>query len=101
MEIPIVIVVGQKRKAVKKWMEENPMPFPFLIDENREVIKAFDVYHLIGKDALNIAHPSMFLVSEDQRIAFAYVGKNQADRPSDDLTHRKVHDLLSNTLDDE
>lgn len=74
------------------------MPFPFLIDEDREVIKAFDVYHPIGFDAYKIAHPSMFLISGDQKVVYTYVGKNQADRPSDDLTHQKVHELLSATL---
>jgi peroxiredoxin len=99
LNVPIVVIAGQKRQVVKKWLEKNPMPFPFLIDEDRAVIKAFDVYHPIGLDAYKIAHPSMFLISADQKIVYAYVGKNQSDRPSDDLTHQKVHELLSDALE--
>lgn len=84
---------------MKAWLEENPMPFPFLIDEDRKVIKQFDVYHPIGIDAFNIARPSLFLISAKQSIAFAYVGKNQFDRPSEDLTSRKVQELIHHTVD--
>lgn len=82
-------------------MDEHPMPFPVLIDEDRSVIKAFDVYNPIGVDAFRIAHPSMFLVSAEGTILFAYVGENQADRPTDDLTYDKVNNLISDTMGDE
>lgn len=101
MEIPIVVIVGQKRKTVNNWLVDHPMPFPFLIDENRNVIKSFDVYHPFGLDAFNIAHPSMFLISGEQKVVYAYVGKDQGDRPSDDLTYQKVHEMLSDTMNDE
>jgi methyl-accepting chemotaxis protein len=77
------------------------MPFPFLIDQEREVIKAFDVYNPINIDAFRIAHPSLFLISPEGKIIYAYVGKNQKDRPSQDETYQQVHRLLSNTLTDE
>jgi methyl-accepting chemotaxis protein len=88
--------VGQKREGVKKWLAENPMPFPFLIDEDRKVIKEFDVYHPFGIAAYKIAHPSTFLVNEEGKIVYAYVGENQADRPSDHVVYEKVHALLKN-----
>jgi peroxiredoxin len=53
-----------------------------LVDEDRSVIKAFDVFHLIGIDAFRIARPSVFFINEDLKVAFAYVGKNQKDRLS-------------------
>jgi methyl-accepting chemotaxis protein len=99
--IPIVVIVGQKKESVQKWLESNPMPFPFLIDQDREVIKAFDVFNPINFDAFRIAHPSLFLISSEGKIVYAYVGKNQKDRPSQDETYKQVHRLLSNTLIDE
>lgn len=96
----IAVVVGQKREAVERWVENHPMPFPVLIDEQRSVIKAFDVYHPLGIDAFRIAHPSLFLLSEDQNVVYAYVGKNQKDRPSQDETYEKVHQYLARTLDE-
>jgi peroxiredoxin len=100
MNIPIIIVVGQKREAVSKWLEKNPMPFPLLIDENRSVTKSFNVYHPFGIDAFKIAHPSLFLISEEGKVVYSYVGKHQADRPSQEKTYKLVHDLLSATFHD-
>jgi peroxiredoxin len=51
------------------------MPFPFLIDQNREVIKAFDVYNPINFDAFRIAHPSLFLISPAGEIIYRMWGK--------------------------
>jgi peroxiredoxin len=100
MNVPIIIIVGQKRDAVKKWLEANPMPFPFLIDEERSVIKSFDVYHPFGLAAYKIAHPSLFLISKEGKVVYSYVGENQADRPSNEQTYEVVHDLLSETIVD-
>ncbi len=76
------------------------MPFPLLIDETRSVIKAFDVFNPINVDAFRIAHPSMFLVSPQGEVVYAYVGSHQADRPTDNFTNQKVHELFSQTLED-
>jgi peroxiredoxin len=70
------------------------MPFIFLIDEDRRVIKEFDVYHPFGLDAYKIAYPSLFLISEEGRIVYTYVGVNQADRPSQNIVYEKVYELL-------
>lgn len=98
MNIPIIVVVGQKRESVKKWLEANPMPFPFLIDENRVVIKDFNVYHPFGLSAYKIAHPSLFLISKEGEVVYSYVGKNQADRPTDEQTYAQIHELLATTI---
>lgn len=98
MNIPIIIIVGQKRDGVQKWLSQNPIPFPFLIDEDRNVIKLFDVYHPIGIDAYKIAYPSLFFISEYGKIVYAYVGENQKDRPNQNDVYKKVHDLLGTTI---
>lgn len=100
LNIPIIIIVGQKKESVKKWLDVNPMPFPFLIDEDRSVIKAFDVYHPLGLAAYKIAYPSLFLISDEGKVVYSYVGKNQSDRPSDEQTYNQVHELLSETMED-
>jgi peroxiredoxin len=74
------------------------MPFPFLIDETRDVIKAFNVYHPFGIDAYKIAHPSTFLIDQEGQVAFAYVGKHQADRPSFESTYNEIVNLLDDTF---
>lgn len=70
------------------------MPFPMLIDEDRRVTKAFDVFHAIGIDAFRIAHPSMFLVTEEGTVEYLYVGKNQTDRPTHEQTLKAVMEVL-------
>jgi peroxiredoxin len=98
LNIPILIIIGQKRESVKKWLNEHPMPFPFLVDEDREVTKAFNVYHPFGIAAYKIAYPSLFLISEKGKIVYSYVGKDQKDRPTENETYTQVHRLLAKTI---
>ena len=42
--------------------KKNPVSFPFLLDEDRVVTKNYGLYHLIGMDALNIAHPATLVI---------------------------------------
>jgi peroxiredoxin len=52
-------------------------PFPLLCDEDRKVIKAYGVWHPIGIDAFNVAHPASFLIDGRGRIAYSFVGSTQ------------------------
>ena len=57
-------------------------PFPMLCDEDRAVIKAYGVWHPLGIDAWNSAHPACFLIAPDRRIVYSFVGSNQFARVS-------------------
>lgn len=92
--VDVVVIAGQKRESVKNWLNKHPCPFPFLVDETRAVIKAFHVYKPLGVDSFRIASPSLFFISPGQRIVFAYVGKNQFDRPDFFETYEKVKNWL-------
>lgn len=79
----LVYVAAEKRSGFFKpeqYFAEHPTPFPFLLDEDRRVTKAYGVYHAIGLDALNIAHPATFVVERDGTIRMIYVGMDQRDR---------------------
>ena len=76
---------SRRRSAVdcsipKNISPEHPISFPFLLDEDRRVTKAYGVYHAIGIDALNIAHPATFIVGREGKLRMIYVGMNQSDR---------------------
>jgi peroxiredoxin len=71
------------------------MPFPFLIDESREVIKKFDVFHYIGFDAFKIARPSLYLINSKGEISYAYVGSSQTDRPAVRETYEMAKKILN------
>jgi peroxiredoxin len=67
---------------VRRYVEERGLPFDILIDERREVIKAFGVWHRIGLTALNIAHPAVFLVDQDGSIRYSFIGDSQSEFPT-------------------
>jgi peroxiredoxin len=50
-----VVVLPQKREAVQRFVAETHLPFEILVDEKREIVKAYGVWHRIGLDAWNIA----------------------------------------------
>ena len=63
-----------------KFLEKNPVSFPFLLDEDRTATKAYGLYHRFGMDALKIAHPATLVIDRDRTIRFIYRGDNQHDR---------------------
>ena len=76
-------IAAEKRDGVfkpAKFLEKNPLSFPFLLDEDRSVTKAYGLYHRIGLDALNIAHPATLVIDRERYIRFIYRGDNQEDR---------------------
>jgi peroxiredoxin len=79
----LVFIAAEKRNGMfnpQKFLNEHPTSFPFLLDEDRSVTKAYGVYHRLGVDAINIAHPATFVVGRDAMIRYIYVGANQTDR---------------------
>jgi len=79
----LAYVAAEKRDGVfkpVKFLEKNPISFPFLLDEDRIVTKAYGLYHRIGLDALNIAHPATLVVDRERYVRFIYRGDNQGDR---------------------
>ena len=79
----LLYVAAEKRAGVfhpEKFFTEHQVSFPFLLDEDRKVTKAYGVYHRIGVDAFNIARPATFVVDVHAMARFAYVGIDQRDR---------------------
>lgn len=76
-------VAAEKRSGIFKpesFLAEHPVSFPFLLDEDRAVTKAYGVYHRLGKDAFNIARPATFVVNRSGIARLVYVGETQYDR---------------------
>jgi len=79
----LAYVAAEKRDGVfkpVKFLQKNPISFPFLLDEDRIVTKAYGLYHRIGLDALNIAHPATLVIDRERYVRFIYRGDNQGDR---------------------
>lgn len=77
-------VLAQSRDAVRRYIEETGLPFDVLIDERRDVMRAYGVWHRVGIDAWNIARPAAFLIDTDQKILASWVGDNQRQFPAPD-----------------
>ena len=79
----LVFVAAEKRDGMfnpQKFLEEHPVSFPFLLDEDRTVTKSYGVYQRLGVDAINIARPATFVVGQDGAVEYLYVGSSQLDR---------------------
>jgi len=73
----VVDPVENNRAMVEKLL----LPFPILSDPEARVIQEWDVWN---PDDGGVARPSVFLVRPDLTIAYAYVGTDFADRPTDE-----------------
>ena len=78
----VVAVVAQRSEAVRRYVEDNGLPFNILIDETRDVLRAYGVWHRIGLDAWNIARPALFLIDRSGSIRYSFIGRTQGDFPS-------------------
>ena len=79
----VAYIAAEKRDGMFKpveYLEKHPISFPFLLDEDRSVTKAYGVYHRIGFDAFNIAHPATLVIDTSKMVRYIYRGDSQVDR---------------------
>jgi peroxiredoxin len=85
----VAYIAAEKHDGVWRpgtYLEKHPVSFPFLLDEDREVTKAYGLHHAFGADALNIAHPATLVIDRSGTVRWIYRGENQHDRaPLDDV----------------
>ena len=86
----IVAVLAQKASAVRRYVEEQGLPFHILVDKDRGVTKQYGVWHRIGVDAWNIAHPALFVIEATGVIRAAFVGESQAEFPGPEEVDRAL-----------
>ena len=80
--IQVVTVVAQSSDVVKRYVEDQGLPFNILIDESRDVLKAYGVWHRLGLDAWNIARPALFLIDQTGKIHYSFVSDRQDEFPT-------------------
>jgi methyl-accepting chemotaxis protein len=89
----VVTVVAQSSDVVRRYVEDMGLPFNILIDESRDVLKAYGVWHRLGLDAWNIARPALFLIDSTGAIKFSFVSDRQDEFPSHDEIMREIDGL--------
>jgi peroxiredoxin len=82
--VQVVGVLAQNRETVRTYIEETGLPFDILIDERRDMLKAYGVWHRVGLDAWNISRPAVFLIDRDGSIPFSFISEHQREYPSQD-----------------
>ena len=84
----LVFIAAQKRTSAIHmpngdpiaYLGRHPSPFPFLLDQDRQVSRAYGVYVRLNHESVNIARPASFVVAPDQSLHYVYTGRNQFDR---------------------
>jgi len=79
----VIFIAAEKRDGIfkpTKFLEKHPVSFPFLLDEDRTVTKAYGLYHWLAGDAINIAHPATLILDRGGTVRYIYRGENQTDR---------------------
>jgi peroxiredoxin len=79
----VAYIAAEKRNGIfkpVKFLEKNPISFPFVLDEDRRVTKEYGLYHRVATDALNIAHPATLVIDKSMMIRYLYRSSNQLDR---------------------
>ena len=86
-------VVAQRSEPVRRYIEETGLPFNILLDEARDVSKAYGVWHRLGIDAWNIARPAVFLIDAAGTIRYSFVADHQDEFPSAEEIERAMDAL--------
>lgn len=92
----LVYIAAEKREGFfkpAKHFEKKPVSFPYLLDEDRNVTKAYGLYNRIALDAINIAHPATLVIDRSTTVRYIYRGKNQLDRAPVEQLLEKVAEL--------
>jgi peroxiredoxin len=87
----LIVIAAQKIDGLfhaKDYVSEHAHSFPLLFDETRKITRAYGVYHALGKDAFNIAHPATFIAGPEGKICWIALSTVQTERPT-------VNDILS------
>ena len=90
----VVPILAQSREAVRRFIEETGLPFDILVDESREVVKAYGVWHAVGLAAWNIAKPALFLIDRSGAIRYSFVAKRQDEFPEHTEIMKAIEALL-------
>jgi peroxiredoxin Q/BCP len=79
----LVYIAAEKSTGVwkpAKFLQSHPVSYPFLLDEDSAVTKAYGLYHRLGIDAINIAHPATLVIGCERKVDYIYRGDSQTDR---------------------
>ncbi len=91
----VAAIVAQRSEKVRRYIEETGLPFDVLVDDSRDTVKQYDVWHAVGIDAWNIARPALFLIDPGGTIRYSFVASWQFEFPTHDEILEQVKAVVS------
>jgi peroxiredoxin len=88
-------VVAQRSEKVKRYLEETGLPLDILIDDTRDTVRAYGVWHRVGIDAWNIARPALFVIDRGGIIRYVFVADWQTEFPDHNVIVRELTRISS------
>lgn len=82
-------------------MEHEGIKIPILSDEDRKVIKQYEVFVPIKWDSFRIAIPSTYILDKNHTICYSYIGDSQFDRPAIEDILTKVQEIKPSNQENE
>ncbi len=79
-----MVVLAQKREAIREYLEKHPHPFPVLADEKRRVVKEYGVYVRVNFESVHIARPATFVLDGEGVIKYIFIASIQTEYPRDE-----------------
>ena len=86
----VALVLCQNREAVAAAFEGEEQPYEVLVDQSRDVARAYGVYVALAFDSVNIARPAVFVIGPDRVIRFVFVSSHQFESPDDEPVRAAV-----------
>lgn len=76
----VVLIASQPLAPILRFSRQEKLPFRILADADRVVTRQYGIYQAVGLMGVNVARPAAFLLDEEGRILYQYVG-SATDRP--------------------
>jgi peroxiredoxin len=89
-EARVALVLCQNREAVAGFFDAEEVPYQVLVDESRDVARAYGVHVLLGLDSINIARPACFVIGRDRVVRYVFVSSHQWEPAEDAPVHEAV-----------
>ena len=73
--------MAQRAEKVKRYVEDQQLPIDVLIDDTRDVLRAYGVWQPTAAAGSSIVRPSLFLIDPSGQIRYAFVARMQHEFP--------------------
>jgi len=81
MGVRLAVIVAQRSEKVRRYVADNHLPLDLLIDEGRDVLTAYGVWHPLAASGTSIVRPALFAIDTAGTVCYAFVAQQQHEFP--------------------